>query len=1515
MELDWQKLRTWNGSQQSAFEELCCQLAAYEPVLQASKFIRLASPDGGVECFWTLPTGDEWGWQAKFFLSPPDARRWRQIEESIKTTLDKHPRLTRYTICLPIDRPDPRTRGRKSFLDRWNDRVASWQRWAQEKGMSVEFTYWGKHEIFERLSREEHRGRHFFWFNRESLSQQWFERRIDESIANAGPRYTPELNVELPVVRLFAGLGRTSAFLDPVRALSGKIRRLYPRTEPVATEEIDQNLFDSHRQNVTQLLSSIEGIERSEVGPIDWQSMGRLAAVSAEIAWKCRQNLEEVAERRKAAKKPQKEEQNYRRPRDFDSERYHLFELISHLRDLQNNAESREARLSNLPALLLAGDAGTGKTHLLCDVAKRRISDGFPTVLLLGGHFKDGEPWSQIIRLLGLSCTRDEFLGALEAAAQVCGGRALIMIDALNEGEGKTLWSKHLGGILAAISRYPWIGLAVSIRTSYETLAIPSGLVPGRLVREEHHGFADYEYEATKTFFDHFGIQRPAVPLLIPEFQNPLFLKLFCQGLKNRDLTKIPPGLRGVTAIFRFFIESVNEKLSGPEYLDFDPKSAIVYRAAEKLAEMMAVAGQRWLPHSQAKDAVNSVLPRDQYEKSLFRHLISEGVISEDRFYVGDDQWVEGIRFSYERFADHFVVQYLLDKHLNLDDPSQAFLPGQPLEPYVRDENACWLHRGLIEAFSIQLPERIGRELVELVPGCARYHPVREAFVESLIWREPKAISDTAVRYVNDEVIRYEDTHDKFLDALLTVASNPDHPFNADFLHKNLMRLQLAERDAWWSIFLSRRYGEHGAVDRLIDWAWSCDDKSHVSDESVRLCGVALAWFLTSSNRYLRDCATKALVSLLTPRLHVLRGLLVQFKKVDDPYVLERLLAVAYGCAMRSTNDGAIGPLAKDIYCWIFEKGEPPPHILLRDYARGIIELAWHRGMELDLDVKKVRPPYKSDWPDKIPTKTELEEYGKRCQGMPDEEKARLSLYESVMGFGDFARYIIGTNTGHFEWSSRRLGEPRKPSRKEIHDAFVASLTSPQKEAWDRYIETRTIVELQVRHMNFLTTGGLADRPNQKELKTTLQRSEASFRRKLGKKKLKTFDERILPYLNAPHAYAEEDRFDLSIAQRWIFKRVLDLGWTMKRFGKFDFHANRYGDHGRSGTKPERIGKKYQWIAYHEFLARVSDNFVLKGGYQDEGGNKYEGPWQILSARDIDPSFLLKKTGYQRWEPHSKAWWFQGRYNAWDAKADDVEWLKDSEDLPTIESLLGVMKPDNSSKWFVLDTFVEWEEPTPPEQERFEVPSKRLWYIIKSYIIKKGEIENLLEWAERQNFWGRWMPECQDLYDVFVGEFHWAPAFHHHFGQSGHEWTRGYGNRLPKKVLPTATRYIKESTSYDCSIDDTISIRLPTRWIAREMGMHWKGVEGHFYDRKGNLIAFDPSVRASGPSALLMNRDAFLQFLNENGYDLLWTVVGEKNIIGGRMAREDWKGRLEMSGAYRIIGKKIEGAFRTNFVS
>ena len=54
------------------------------------------------------------------------------------------------------------------------------------------------------------------------------------------------------------------------------------------------------------------------------------------------------------------------------------------------------------------------------------------------------------------------------------------------------------------------------------------------------------------------------------------------------------------------------------------------------------------------------------------------------------------------------------------------------------------MNSGLIEAFSVQLPERIHIELAELIPHGKDFHTVRRAFVERVIWRKADCFFSTA---------------------------------------------------------------------------------------------------------------------------------------------------------------------------------------------------------------------------------------------------------------------------------------------------------------------------------------------------------------------------------------------------------------------------------------------------------------------------------------------------------------------------------------------------------------------------------------------------------------------------------------------------------------------------------------------------------------------------------------------------------------------------------------------------
>lgn len=1521
MSIEWKNLRTLGGSQNTAFEELCCQLAAGEPAPPGAKFIRKGVPDAGIECFWVLPNGNEWAWQAKFF-DKLERAQWTQLDESVRSALDKHPQLTSYTVCLPLDRRDPRIKRRKDLMDQWNAHVERWQGWARGKGMSVEFGYWGEHELWQRLSKEEHRGRYFFWFNKEFFTKQWFTNLVSEAIANAGPRYTPEIHVGLPIADLFDGLGRTETFYRGINDAYGAVKLAYSKVRFGSTEAPVAELLKTIREHAESLFPLLQDVSNSGIDPIKFETVTKLAFQINEASWEASRLLDEISKSAKPTTKSTSSREGSQQQPDVGYRRHLLSQLANRSAELGNLTRSNQCLLANVPALLVVGDAGTGKSHLFCDVAKHRVESGLPTVLLLGENFSDEEPWSQIIKLLGLNCGRTEFLGALEAAAQASKGKALILIDALNEGQGKNLWRRHIAGMLTALARYPWTSLAVSVRSSYEDAVIPEGLVPKSIVREEHTGFSDEEYEATTTFFNFYGIKAPSVPLLNPEFQNPLFLKLFCKGLSNAGHTEMPAGLEGVTAVFDFFIESVNSRLAEGLSLDYDPSSRLVQKAIDALADAMTKVGQVWLPREQAVTVVNAFLPNRGFEKSLFRNLLSEGVIAEDRSPndVESAQWIDSVHFGYERLSDHLLTKRLLTEHFDENNPLRSFAPDQPLGALVKDQYACWRNRGIVEALCIQLPEHSGNELFDCAPSCANWHPALEAFVDSLVWRRPEATTETTLKYVNERIMQSEELHHQFLDALLTVSGNPKHPYNADFLHKNLEAFSLPDRDAWWSIYLHHRYidKEHSAVRRLIDWAWSATDKSHIDNESVLLCATTLSWFLTTSNRFVRDRATKALVALLTPRMSLLKRLLEKLHQVNDPYVTERLYAVAYGCTLRSTDDHSIAEVAVCVYQLVFKDQSPPVHILLRDYARGVIETALHRGIKLQIDVTAIRPPYGSEWSDEIPSKAELEKkYDTWKSDRSDDEIAQSEIVHSVMGSEDFARYVIGTNWGHFDWTSRRSTQASQPTRRETYEQFISSLTTRQKEAFDRLSNARDNFDFYMRMDEERRRKAFRKELNEELFRMILADEEERLRKTLGKRKLAIFDADVQPCLEDPLRGRSDDHFDLSMAQRWILRRVFELGWTKERFGSFDRTVNRWTNNYRTAHKPERIGKKYQWIAFHEFLARVADNFEYRSAEWSDHKEQYKGPWQP-SERDIDPSCLLKRTGREVWKHRTNTWWFPAHYKDWGGEwtggTADVIWLRRSDDLPPVASLIDTINIENDSRWLTLHSYYQWEQAVPIGQDPSETRRKQFWYILHGYVVRRKDIDELFEWGKKQDFFGQWMPESHGLYEVLLGEFFWSPAYEYfnvpYYHRAG--WTRSH-ERIPREVLLSAEEYTREDQGLDCSMDEGYSIYLPTKWIADGMDLRWNGVEGHFFDAGGNLVAFDPSVMQKGPSALLLNKDRFLQFLRETDCDVLWTVIGEKTDFDYGSHGSDRSGRLVVNGVYRLLNGEVHGNLRSEF--
>ena len=405
MALDWHNIRPLNGGREKGFEELCAQLARSESP-SGSRFVRKGTPDAGVECYAILSDGAEWAWQAKYFFRLGDSQ-WSQIDQSVKKALEKHPKVVRYVVCVPVDRADARTEGRKSAKERWDDHVVKWNKWACDRGMTVAFVYWGSHELLDRLARPEHVGRVKFWFDAPAFDAAWFKARLGEAIDTAGPRFTPEVHLDLPIAWEFEAFGRTDRFFEREKARARRIRETsraveYPTSAADAAVDAALATVVSETQAV---LTAIAAIDAHATVRLPFASISERIKAAEEAAEQLSRLL--VDRGRDWDSKAGSKDAGVRRSsygsNPFRDHRLRLHRLTSELEEARNSF-ARADRISASSLMVVRGSAGTGKTHLLCDVARQRVAAGRPTVLLMGQRFVSLDmPWSQALQQMDLS--------------------------------------------------------------------------------------------------------------------------------------------------------------------------------------------------------------------------------------------------------------------------------------------------------------------------------------------------------------------------------------------------------------------------------------------------------------------------------------------------------------------------------------------------------------------------------------------------------------------------------------------------------------------------------------------------------------------------------------------------------------------------------------------------------------------------------------------------------------------------------------------------------------------------------------------------------------------------------------------------------------------------------------------------------------------------------------------------------------------------------------------------------
>jgi hypothetical protein len=720
-EINWRQIRgkSPSGSQRDGFEELVNQLMIFGGLVTwppDTTFSVFGNPDGGREGRGALPGGAVWAWQAKY-LFELDSDEFGQITKSVRRVLETEPTLERYYVLLPCNPPAGDTRKTKSAWTKWNEYVAKWQATAEAVGRTVTFEYIGETQLNSCLLQPSRVGRLRYWFDLDTFSDDRFRAIAARAEADAGGRYTPELNVKLPITAVFDGLARTPAFEHDIRLALAALRNARG-TYGLSTPDEQPELFEPAIATLNEHLDRLE------------------EAVTDAITEACRPEgaLPDLVSLIDATGEPIDSVAELLR-RHCLRDRYYTGNAAS-LHHQISSIESAISRLHGLrtgrawrsfdqTAILVTGTGGAGKTHLLCDLAKTRTTNNLPTIIVLGEQFERGPIETDLGRIIGFSSPAGQLLPTFEAACQTAGTVGLIIIDGLNEPADRSLWNKYLHSFLNEAAGYQHIRLVLSCRTEFlaDTLSDP---LRERLRTFQHTGFAEVPRDAIRQFLDWYGIEWPSFPLLDPEFTNPLFLKLLCTTLQTRGEHRFPRTGFGTSWIYDSFLDAINDRLAGPERCDYDRTSALVRRAVEQIAAAPHTHGRR-LPRAEVEQLTAALLPGRVWSRSLLNGLLKEAILSD---LVIDG--VSYVRFGYERLGDIAWAKFIAANDL-----------ATVTERTTPMAKRWYRNAGVLQALASVLPETHGVELIDVLSiPTDEYHPhAHTDFLLSIAWRKPDALT------------------------------------------------------------------------------------------------------------------------------------------------------------------------------------------------------------------------------------------------------------------------------------------------------------------------------------------------------------------------------------------------------------------------------------------------------------------------------------------------------------------------------------------------------------------------------------------------------------------------------------------------------------------------------------------------------------------------------------------------------------------------------------------------------
>lgn len=578
--------------------------------------------------------------------------------------------------------------------------------------------------------------------------------------------------------------------------------------------------------------------------------------------------------------------------------------------------------------IIYKGVAGIGKSHTLANfVNEYYIKQKVPALLVLGQDFSNSSNIEyQLLNITGGTNDFNEMLNRINQLGIIKNINIPIIIDGINESNDKTIWKKGLNDFIKQVLKFSNIKLLLSIRDTYYESCIPEEIRDDdSILKTSHSGFSTNRLDAIKQFFDSYDIKMPLFQIINNEFSNPLFLINYCEIISKFHIDINEYDYRNFNDIFEMYLDRVNSLFL--EKFEIDTTRNII-------KDILSEYVKKWLITNKyfSYEEFLEILKPISELYSLNKVKMLNFIIENGLFYKEIHLHNEVIIFTYERYEKISIANYLLINITNVEELKFELNDGI-LHPYIDVSEK--FDNGILEELINIIQYKYNVDFIQLInfEHIKFDYYIKKNYIKSLVWFTGKYEATIILNNIK-KLYKENDYENDIIDTFIKMSYLENNPLNVNVLDNYLKKLDMPQLDFYWTIIIDNYYTNYSkaSIDSIINYCLEYGNL-YLNVNNGILISRLLSWLLSSTNRYLRDRATKALVKIFLNHNDIALETLTHFNNVNDLYILERIIAAIYGSVVRSKNNEEIDKLSEKLYNVIYRGKETIDNILIKVYS------------------------------------------------------------------------------------------------------------------------------------------------------------------------------------------------------------------------------------------------------------------------------------------------------------------------------------------------------------------------------------------------------------------------------------------------------------------------------------------------------------------------------------------------------------------------------------------------------